>query len=57
MNTPDPRKAHVEEQNENPGVPSEGWIWMSGKLKNMSATEIEAWEETSKLGDLRLQGC
>ncbi|KAE9390835.1 hypothetical protein BT96DRAFT_1063159 [Gymnopus androsaceus JB14] len=43
----DPNKTQTEQQSKNPGVPPEGWIWSSGRLKNMSATEIEAWEETS----------
>ncbi|KAE9385203.1 hypothetical protein BT96DRAFT_950003, partial [Gymnopus androsaceus JB14] len=47
VNTPDPNKTRTEQQSENPGVPPEGWIWSSGRLKNMSATEIEAWEETN----------
>ena len=47
MNTPDPNEAWTKEQSNNPGVSKEGWIWTSGKLKNMSLTEIEAWEETS----------
>ena len=61
MNTPDPNKTQTEQQSENPGVPPEGWIWSSGRLKNMSATEIEAWEETSTFildwGPLQLTYC
>lgn len=35
------------EDREGTGVKADGWIWTAGRLKNMSASEIEAWEETS----------
>lgn len=37
------------EDREGTGIKADGWIWTAGRLKNMSATEIQAWEETSTL--------
>ncbi|KAJ3768299.1 hypothetical protein FB446DRAFT_792422 [Lentinula raphanica] len=37
----------ILEHAEQPGVDADGWIWSSGKMKNMSMKEIDLWEETN----------
>ncbi|KAJ3979451.1 hypothetical protein F5890DRAFT_1478518, partial [Lentinula detonsa] len=33
-------------EEEEVGIKADGWIWKAGRLENMSAKEIEEWEET-----------